>query len=58
MKFSGNFVEEPEAKMEKLDEGNGDHEGMSAWAIGVWVTVLICAVVIIGIFGFLKKSIE
>ena len=34
MKFAGHFVEEQEAEMETLDEGNGyDDSGMSGLAI-------------------------
>ena len=58
MKFAGHFVEEPEAEMKTLDEGNGYNDGMSAWSIAGWVAVLTCFVVLIGVIGYFKKSVE
>ena len=42
----------------KSDEGSESNEGKSAWTDGMLAAVLICIGVIIGIFGFLQKSIE
>ena len=59
MTFAGHFVEEKDAKMETLDEGNGyDDSGMSGWSIAGWVAVIVCLVVLIGAIGYFKKSIE
>ena len=59
MKFAGHLVEEQEAEMKTLDEGNGyDDSGMSGWAIAGWVAVLTCFIVLIGVVGYFKKSIE
>jgi hypothetical protein len=59
MTFAGHFVEEKDAEMETLDEGNGyDDSGMSGWSIAGWVAVITCLVVLIGAIGYFKKSIE
>ena len=42
----------------KSDEGSESNEGKASWTDGMMAAVLICIGVIIGIFGFLKKSIE
>ena len=56
--ISGNSVEEPEVGKKKSDEGSESNEGKASWTDGMLAAVLICIGVIIGIFGFLKKSIE
>ena len=59
MTFLGHFVEEKNAQMETLDEGNGyDASGISGWSIAGWVAVIICLVVLICDIGYFKKSIE
>ena len=59
MKFAGHFVEEQEAEIKTLDEGNSYNDsGMSGWAIAGCVVVLTCFIVLIGVVGYFKKSIE
>ena len=58
MTFLGHFVEEKDAQMEVLDEGNGYAARISGWSIAGWVAVIICLVVLIYAIGYFKKSIE
>jgi hypothetical protein len=58
MIFLGNFVEEKDAQMKVLNEGNGYAGGISGWTIAGWSAVVLCMVILTCAIGYFKKSIE